>query len=414
MSALIVVAALAAQVSAPSGAAPTGEPAAAQHPLTGSNSYVDLEAGAGYSTNPNFELGGNTGAGFGRISAHGVHTRVSVRTTTVLSAFAQGSFYARNYGAQPSLNLSARHDATVSESLHVFGDASFTYDQGGQLDTRILSLPDVPLPPGGTQPPLLTPTGDFVSVTGKHFGASAHAGAQLALSSRDSLVGSTGLDHSSFKSGGIETHYNIVPVSIGYDRKLSEFTTVGARLGAQFTDYSGPSNTTIVTPQLTVQTLLSERLTFSGAIGASFSKVNNGLVTEHSTGVAANASLCSVGERSRFCGYASVNQDAATVAGPARTISAGLDYSLQLDANQTIQLSVDGSHYSTPNAILLSQAASDANYFRIAADYTRHLGSRWFAGANLSARKDELRARADPNADISGSLFVRYRLGDIQ
>jgi hypothetical protein len=413
MSALIIVTALAAQAAASSGPAATSD-VATPHPLTGSHSYLDLEAGAGYSSNPRFEFGDNTGSGFGNVSVHGVHTSVSDRTTTLISAFAQGTFYTQHYGAQPSLSLSAQHDARVNEKLRVFGDVAFTYDEGGQLDTRILSLPNVPLPPGATQPPLLTPTGDFVSVTGKQFGASGHVGAQLELSPRDSLTSSAGLNHSSFKSGGVDTHYNTIPVSIGYDRQISPHTSVGARFGAEFTNYSGNFNTTILTPQVTVKTALSESVSFSGAVGASFSKVDNALTTRHSTGLAANASLCSVGERGRFCGYASVDQEAATVAGPARTISAGLDYSLNIDANQTIQFSVGGSHYSTPNAILPIQSSTDANYFRVAADYTRHLGNRWFAGASVSARKDALRGRADPNADVTGSFFIRYRLGDIQ
>jgi hypothetical protein len=310
--------------------------------------------------------------------------------------------------------LSARHDARVNEKLRVFGDVSFEYDQGGQLDTRILSLPDVPLPPGATQPPIITPTGDFISITGKQFVASGHVGAQLALSPRDSLMGSAGVDHTSFKSGGVDNHYNTIPVSIAYDRKVSEHTSVGLRMGAEFTNYRGPLKTTILTPQVTVQTLLSESISFSGAVGASFAKVDNGLSSRHSTGLAANISLCSIGERGHFCGYASVDQEAATVAGPAKTISAGLDYSLNIDANQTIQFSIGGSHYSTPNAILPIQSNSGANYLHAAVDYSHRLGNRWFAGASISARKDALRGRVDPNADVSGSLFIRYRLGDIK
>lgn len=413
MSALMALTVLAAQAAAPSAPASTSD-ATTQHPLTGSYTYLDLEGSAGYSSNPNLQFGDNTGAGFGRLSIHGVHTRVSARTNTVLSAFAQSSFYTRDYGAQPSVNLSARHDARVSETLRVFGDAAFTYDEGGQLDTRIVSLPDVPLPPGATPPPLLPVVGDFVSVTGKHYGASAHAGAQVALGARDSLTGSAGVEHSWFKTGGVTSSYTTIPVSLGYDRQLSERMTLGARVSAQFTNYSGPFDTTIVTPQLTFATLLSEHLSLNGAIGVSFARVENGITTEHSTGAAGSVSLCSQGERSHLCAYASIDQEAATVAGPARTISAGIDYGLNLDAKQAIQFSLGASHYSTPNAIFPLSSSSDANYLRAAADYTRHMGDRLFAGASLSARKDSLRGRLDPKADVSGSLFIRYRLGDIK
>jgi len=413
MGPLIAIAALAAQTAAPPGSAEPSESSGKQSPK-GSYTYVDLEAGAGYSSNPNFQLGDNTGAGFGRLSVHGVHTRVSERTSTSLSAFGQTTFFSRDYGTQASMNVSARHDARVSETLRVFADGSVSYDEGGQLDTRILSVPDVPLPPGTTEPIFVPQTGDFVSVTGKQFNAMGHLGAQLALSPRDSLMGSAGAEHSTFKSGGVKNHYNVIPLSIGYDRLLSEHLSVGASLGAKFTDYSGGFDTTIISPQLNAHTSLSEHVTLDGSIGVSFSEVDNGITTEHSTGVAGRITLCSEGERSHLCAYGSVDQEAATVAGPARTITAGMDYSLKLDANQTLQFSVSGNHYSTPHSLLPVQSTSDANYFRVAADYTRHLGNRWFAGANVSARKDVLRGQADPKADVSGSLFVRYRLGNIQ
>jgi hypothetical protein len=415
MSGLMFVSVLAAQAAtAPLGAVPTpSATASGDSSSNGAYTYVDLEAGAGYSTNPNLDFGDNRGAGFGRISVHGVHTRVSARTTTVLSAFAQNSFYTRHYGAQQSFDLNARHDARVSEKLRVFGDADFAYDKGGQLDTRIISVPGVPLPPGATQPPLLTPVGDFLSVTGRRYSASAHIGAQLALSAREFLSGSTGIEHSVFKNAGFDTKFTTIPVSIGYDRQISPRTTIGGRLGAQFTDYDGPAESRILTPQLTIQTLLAEHITFSGGIGVSFSAVDDGTDTRHSTGLAANANLCSAGERSRFCGYAAVSQEAATVAGPAKTVSAGFDYSRRLDADQTLQFSISANRYSRPFSIISGQSFSHATYLRAAADYTRHLGNRWFGGANVATRK-VAQGGPDPKADVSGSLYIRYRLGDLR
>ena len=86
MSAMMFVTALAAQAAtAPLGTAPSpSATATGESSSNGAYTYVDLEAGAGYSTNPNLDFGDSRGAGFGRISVHGVHTRVSDRTTTVL------------------------------------------------------------------------------------------------------------------------------------------------------------------------------------------------------------------------------------------------------------------------------------------------------------------------------------------
>ena len=50
---------------------------------------------------------------------------------------------------------------------------------------------------------------------------------------------------------------------VGYDRQISTRTTVGARVSATHTDYNGPGDVWVITPQATVQTALSDRLTFS-------------------------------------------------------------------------------------------------------------------------------------------------------
>ena len=155
MSALIAVtAALAAQTSTPTTAATE----APEGPKVGTQTYLDIEGGVGYSTNPQLSLTSDSGRAFGRISAHAVHTRISERSTTVLSAFAQNLTYTGRYGSQQSLSVDARHDTAVNERLRLFGDLSAGYDEGGQLDTRILGVPDVPPLPGtpGIPPVLRT------------------------------------------------------------------------------------------------------------------------------------------------------------------------------------------------------------------------------------------------------------------
>ena len=415
MDSLLIISAFAAQATAapspapPATAAPAGEASSA-----GAETYVDLEAGAGYGTNPNLSFDDHSGSGFGRISAHAVHTRVSARTTTVLSGFAQETFYTNHYSSGLSVDLSARHSARVSEKLQIFGDADFAYDKGGQLDTRIIGVPNVPLSPGSVLPPeLLVPGGDFLSVTGRDYRVSAHLGGQLALTARDYLTASSGIEHSVFKGSGIDSRYTTIPISLGYDRQVSSRTTIGARLSASHTDYDGPSSVWVVTPQATIQTVLSERLSFTGALGVSYASIDDGIATRHSTGLAADASLCSQGDRDSLCGRVSLNQETATVAGPTRNFTVGVDYSRRLDAKQTIRFSVSGNRYSSPRFVVTGQTFSHATYVRGAADYTRNLGDRWFAGVSLAARK-LARLGPDPRADVSGSLFIRYRLGDLR
>jgi hypothetical protein len=416
MAAVIaLMAAVAAQASPSTTAAPAPPATDSKSRDVGQVTYLDVEAGAGYSTNPQLSFESNRGSADGYLSLHAVHTRITERTTTLLSAFAQETAYTRHYGSNQSLSVSARHDAAVNEKLRLFVDGYASYDKNGLLDTRIVSVPGVPALPGSPDipPQVLPPGSDFLAVTGRQYFLSANAGGQLAFGARDSLNFNGGLVRSAFRSGFADTSYWSFPAGIGYDRQISPRTTVGGRLGFLYTDYNGPEKIWEVTPQLTTSVRLSERMTFNGAVGASFASIDDGISTRHSTGLSANAALCNAGEFSNLCARVAVDQTAPTVAGPAKSVSASVDYSRQLDADSSLALSVGGNHYSSPISVISGRSFSSSNYYRAAGTYTRNFGHRLFGGVNLAARKLTQRG-PDPKADFNASLFIRYRFGDIR
>lgn len=416
MGALLIVAALAAQAGAqgaPTETAKTGTVAPRQG--LGQSTYVDVEAGAGYSSNPNLAIINDQGSAFGRVSLHAVHSRVSARSTTLLSAYADNVSYTNNHGSQQSVNIFGRHDTAVSEHVRLFGDLSAAYQEGGQLDTRVIGLPVVPPLPGGTVTPpiLLPPNADFLSVTGREYSFGAHGGGTFSLGPRDSLSLSSGVQHVLFRTGAIRTSYTTIPVTLAYDRQLNERTTIGARIVGQDTEYDGPVSVRVLTPQLTGRVLVAERVTLAGAVGASFARIDNGNAVRHTTGLAASAELCGTGETSYFCGRVEADEQAATTAGPARSVSGSVEYSKRLDADQSIQFSLGVAHYSTPTSAIIGQSFSGATYYRAAASYTRRFSSRLFGGVNLGARRLTQNG-PDPKTDLNASLFLRYRFGDIQ
>jgi len=413
---IVFTAALAAQTTTVAGqtAAPSNDTATTAGPKPGHSTYVDVEGGVGYSSNPRLSVNSSSGAGFGRISIHAVHTRTSARTTTLLSAYAENLTYTKHYGSQQSLSIYARHDAAVSEHVRIFGDINANYQQGGQLDTTILVVPNVPPLTGiPTTPIILPPGGDFLTIRGKEYQFSAHGGAEFALSPRDDVSVSTGLERTVFHSGFADTSYTTVPVTLAYDRQLSERTTVGARITAQDTEYNGPASVRMYTPQLTGRLLLSPTVSLNGAVGVSFARIDDGISTRHTTGLAANANLCSTTESGQLCGYLAVDQETATAAGPAKSISGGVSYSKRLDADSTLALSVNVNRYSSPTSVIIGQLFSQATYYRASGEYSRRIARRWFGGVDLAARK-LAQAGPDPKTDFSASLFIRYRFGDIQ
>lgn len=410
MGALLIAAALAqvgATTPSSSGAGAPGR--------KGQSTYVELEGGAGYSSNPNLGLVNGQGGAFGRISVHAVHSRVSNRSTTLLSAYAENDSYTNGLSSQQAVNVTGRHDTAVSEHARLFIDGHASYQEGGQLGTRILNVPNVPpLTPGSVEPPILIPpTGDFLSVTGRSYSFGGDAGGMFALSPRDDLSLSAGVEHVVFHSGTTRTSYTAIPASLAYDRQLSERTTVGARVTFADTQYNGPAGFQSITPQLTARTLLAPNVSLNGAVGVSFSRINDGLTIRHRTGVAGSVSLCGQGESNFYCARFSADEQTATTAGPARTISGGADYTQRLDADQSISFSLGVTRYSSPISVVTGRSFSDSSYYRASASYSRRFATRMFGGVNLSARK-LTQSGPDPKTDFNASLFIRYHFGDVQ
>src|SRR5205085_12690072 len=192
----------------------------------------------------------------------------------------------RQGGAQQSLRLTASHNTRPNENLTLFGDAGLSYDKGGRLDTSLSGLPGAPFQSGINPPNLLPLGGDFLSIGGRTFRVSSNVGAQWALSTRDFLNASTGLEYVKF-DGLVDSHYVGVPVSIGWDRQLSRRTTIGGRVSARYTDYGGPGDFRSISPALTFQTALSANVSLVGNIGVSFTETDDGVNKTHGTGLTA-------------------------------------------------------------------------------------------------------------------------------
>ena len=72
-----------------------------------------------------------------------------------------------------------------------------------------------------------------------------------------------------------------------------------------------------------------------------------------------------------------------------------------------------GANRYTPVSSFVGPSFQRATYFRAAADYSRNIGRRLFSGVSLSGRKVAQNG-PDPRTDLSASLFLRYRLGDLR
>lgn len=399
-------------------------PAAAQ---SAQRTYVDLSGSVGYSSNPGLRLSGE-GSSFGRVSANGVHSWRTERSSSSLSAFLENSYYPNSYGNKQIFDLNASTSYQVSETVRVFGGAGFSGDFGGQLGTRFIGAPVIaptptpaPTPPptsSTSQAPLLPlepvfppPTTvvdpDLVALTGRQYRLSGNAGVSIRPNARDTWTVSGGAHRLFYPEG--DRDYTTYVLSGAYSRQLSERLSVGLRTSVVRADYQGDSSTSSFSPQVTVSALLAETWSANAAFGVTYRNRDIDGDSDGSFGLALDASVCRSLERSRFCGRVSRYNQNTVAADLLTTTSAGVDYSHTLDQNSSVQLS--GSVIRYGGRRILDRMVN-STYFVTSAAYNRRINDRLTGGLNASARRLS-QFGPDPDSDVSGSVFLRYRLGDL-
>lgn len=405
--------ALAQATSTPS-TPPASEPAKTYQ----NYNFIDLNGSVGYSTNPDLSLDNHASA-FGRISASGQHVSQSERGKTSIGGYLENTtYFTGGHGSHQIFWVNAEADRTLSETVTIYGGATVSGDFAGQLSNRLLFVPSQPpvidpsnpLPPAPTNP-------DLLGLTGKQYRISGNVGSSIRTSARGSLSLSAGAERLMF-SGSSAEDYNTYHASAGYNTQLSERTSVGGIVFLQYQDFKGDSHSTIINPTFDLRTDLRPNLVATARVGAMFIQQNREGITDHSVTPSFSVGLCSTGEMSSFCG--NITRDAQSAVGSSFgvvgagqttvTTSGSLSYFRRIGPQDTIQVSLSGSNYTTPNSVDGQKIHS--TLVSAVAGYDRKIGHRLAAGVSLAARR-LFQDGPDPNSDLNGTIYVRYRIGDL-
>ena len=373
--------------------------------------YLDLTAHLGYSLNPFLDDGNSRSSSYARVSARGVHAWGGERSSSSISAFVEGSTYLNDYGLKSIFSVTGDTQFQASERVSVFGTAGVSGDIGGQLSNRFLYVPPVAVVPNPNQPPppIVVDDPDLFSFSGRQYRMFGQGGASFQTSQSSTLTVSGGAQRT-FYSDDLLDDFTTVFGNGMYSRTLSDRTTVGVSVGVSHTNYSDSSaNTTTINPAVNIRTLLSENWDASASVGVSFSNVDDEFgVSDSSTNISLDATLCRSMEFDRFCGHVARYAQSSSRAALVTTTTVGVDWFKKLDAESTIQLSAAVVRYVSDFQDLNDRT----HHFRLAASYSRRVNTRLSAGADIGFRS--LREDGpDPKADIGGSVFLRYRLGDL-
>ena len=374
--------------------------------------YLDITAGLGYSSNPFLQIGDSQSSAFGRLSARGVHAWGGERGQSSITGFVEGTTYLNDYGLESIFALDANTQQQVSEKVSLYGSVGVSGDLSGQLSNRFLYVPSFPVVPDPNlpPPPVTVDDPDVFSFAGRQYRIHGQAGASISVSERSNVSFSGGAQRTMYK-GSLLNDFTDYFASGSYNHTLSERTTIGARVSVSRTDYENSrANSTIINPALTVRTLLSEDWDASAAVGISFSDIEGPLGdSDNATNLSLDASICRSLETDRFCGHASRYAQSSSRASVVTTTSVGIDWYKQLDADSTLQVSTSVIRYDSQVATLTDFRS---HHFRLAASYSRSIGQRLSAGADVTVRA--LRQDGpDADMDFGGSLFIRYRIGDL-
>lgn len=405
---------VAGQTTAPTTAGPGGEQADKS-----STTFVDVQAGVGYSSNPLLQFQGRSSA-FGRLSVLAFHSWNSEVASSSVSAYVENTTYLRGgYGSKQIFSLNARTRRALNEKVSVFGDLAFSGDIAGQLSNRFLTpVPDGPPPPPDTIPPPGSDPGLF-NFSGRQYRLSGTVGASIATSARSSVSLSAGAAHAFFTGGSnSDADYSTYQGSIGYNHQLSERTWIGANVSLQHQDFKGSDYANIVNTTATFRTQLGQNINASGSVGVLAVYSQRAGESDHSYSPSFAGSICATGERSSIC--ANISRDASVpfgfgqiqgTGGASINTSFGLNYSRALGPGQSIQASVTASRNSNVGG--LSNTQFDRTYVTGLVGYDRKVGNRLFAGASVGVRK-LFESGPDPRTDFNGNIHLRYRFGDVQ
>jgi hypothetical protein len=243
-------------------------------------------------------------------------------------------------------------------------------------------------------------------------------GASIATSARSSVSLSAGASHGFFTGSNKIADYSTYQATFGYNHQLSEPTWIGATVSVTREDFAGGDYANVINPAATIRTQLGQNISASGSIGILAVYDHRDGVNEHSYSPSFSGSVCATGERSSLC--ANISRDASVPLGFGQNQASrgasintnlGVNYSRSLAPGQTIRAALTATQDSTVGRILNTRFTS--TYVSGLLGYDRKVGTRLFAGVSAGARK-LYQNGPDPRMDFNGSVYLRYRLGDLQ
>ena len=301
---------------------------------------LEVSIGGGVSTNPYLYSNAET-AGSVTLSVSPSIIYADEVGETRLGGNLRVSQYSNRYGSDLAARLEASTRRMLDELTSVSISSSVQTSRSAIQDG--LNFDNIATPGSGPlQPPEIplldtTIAGTRARVT--HVSTSLGISRSLdELSSANASIALSG----TYIGGGIGFDYRNASAQLGYERKLSERTSV--TLGSQFgvVDYLGrrTGDSVIVSPRIGVRQQLSDRLSFMADAGISYVDTDIGAgFHSKSISFAGSIGVCDRGPNQNICFSAGRSAQPTALGGVSTVTTASLSYDTQLSATNRIALS---------------------------------------------------------------------------
>jgi hypothetical protein len=362
--------------------------------------YVDVSGSLGFSRNP-FLTTPADGSIFARGSLFGSYQITGERSSTMITAFGENSFYLNDSDSQQLARVNVSHNYKASETVTLFGGLAFSLDNGSQLSTRFLTLPQ-PLP---TDPDIIIDPALLGRDT-RSYRLSGNLGATVQMSERDTVSLTAADEQVWYGNGQDNLNFNSIFVSTDWNRTLSERSSLGARASAQFADYAEPGRKTqVYTLQGTLSRFLTQNWQAKIGVGASYSVRDDVTGSDSSISPAVDLSLCRRLPTEDFC--ANARHGVQTSVGEAiKSTEIGFTYSKRLNSNDSWNAGASASRSA-------GGSVPSIYYVTAAAGYNHRFSDRLSGSVDASVR-DIFRKHGDNVPfDATASVSIHYRIGDL-
>lgn len=370
---------------------------------------MNVGVSGGFASNPLGSGASGTSAGTLTGFANPIVTIDGPTGSVSLSGEVSHTEYSRLYDGSTDFAATLSTSQQISNLTSLTGGVGFRSQFRDALDSIIDPLNELPLDP---DVPIVVDPSAAETYGQRSETLFANVGLTTALSPRDSLSFSGRASRASYPNSAFASQsYDNYGGGVSYLRAISANTSIGLSVDAFWSDYrhSAFGDGSRISPAAILQTRLAPRVALSVSLGVTLSDTELAVGSVKDTSLYANASLCHRGERSTLCASGSRSVAPSSITGTSLVTAAGVSYNYRIDSRSTLSAGVS---YSSARSLLTGFAGQDVDYGHANLGYSRQLTQRLsaFVSAGYSDSFDSLIVR---NANYSGSVGIRYRLGDL-